>query len=105
MNRQTTLPGVNKTRSSRRKYGDCLALVTHNQARIQQMRDLGLCWDEIAQHLKMSTTSLRQALHQLEKLESPAEKAPHITLAQPQEKVSSTPVPSESFKQWIRDKR
>ena len=43
----------------------CLALVTQSQCFIQQLRDMKISWNAIANHLGISVSSLRNALHQI----------------------------------------
>jgi transposase len=56
-----------------RKHASCLACVMHNQDRIKQLRNLSMSWQEIADHLGMSTGSLRKALRQIHGLNSAKE--------------------------------
>lgn len=47
----------------------CLALVRQNMDQIIQLRDIEMRWSDIARHLCISTSSLRQAIIQINALE------------------------------------
>lgn len=51
------------------RVSSCLALVMQNKDRIIKLRDIEMRWSDIARHLCMSTSSLRQAIRQINALE------------------------------------